>query len=29
VPDEHGLRFNIRLQGEDETVFLRFPGQSR
>jgi protocatechuate 3,4-dioxygenase alpha subunit len=26
VPDEHGLRFDIRLQGEDETVFLRFPG---
>jgi len=25
--DEHGLRFDIRLQGEDETVFLRFPGQ--
>jgi protocatechuate 3,4-dioxygenase alpha subunit len=27
--DEHGLRFDIRLQGEDETVFLRFPGQGR
>jgi protocatechuate 3,4-dioxygenase, alpha subunit len=26
VPDKHGLRFDIRLQGEDETVFLRFPG---
>jgi protocatechuate 3,4-dioxygenase, alpha subunit len=29
TPDEHGLRFDIRLQGEDETVFLRFPGHSR
>jgi protocatechuate 3,4-dioxygenase, alpha subunit len=29
VPDEHGLRFDIRLQGEDETVFLRFPGHPR
>jgi protocatechuate 3,4-dioxygenase, alpha subunit len=29
VPDEHGLRFNIRLQGEGETVFLRFPGHRR
>jgi protocatechuate 3,4-dioxygenase alpha subunit len=28
-PDEHGLRFDIRLQGEDETVFLRFPGHQR
>jgi protocatechuate 3,4-dioxygenase, alpha subunit len=27
--DEHGLRFDIRLQGEDETVFLRFPGHQR
>jgi protocatechuate 3,4-dioxygenase, alpha subunit len=27
--DEHGLRFDIRLQGEDETVFLRFPGQRK
>ena len=27
--DEHGLRFDIRLQGEHETVFLRFPGQRR
>ncbi|MEZ0353727.1 protocatechuate 3,4-dioxygenase subunit alpha [Mycobacterium sp. pR1184] len=25
-PDELGLRFDIRLQGEDETVFLRYPG---
>lgn len=25
--DETGLRFDIRLQGEDETVFLTFPGQ--
>jgi protocatechuate 3,4-dioxygenase alpha subunit len=24
--DEHGYRFDIRLQGEDETVFLQFPG---
>lgn len=24
--DEHGLRFDIRLQGDGETVFLRFPG---
>jgi protocatechuate 3,4-dioxygenase, alpha subunit len=24
--DEHGLRFDIRLQGEDETVFLRYRG---
>ncbi|WP_068272338.1 protocatechuate 3,4-dioxygenase subunit alpha [Aldersonia kunmingensis] len=24
--DEQGLRFDIRLQGEDETVFLRYPG---
>ncbi len=27
--DEHGLRFDIRLQGEHETVFLRFPGQRK
>jgi protocatechuate 3,4-dioxygenase, alpha subunit len=26
VPDEHGLRFDIRLQGDRETVFLRYPG---
>lgn len=26
VPDEHGLRFDITLQGEEETVFLSFPG---
>jgi protocatechuate 3,4-dioxygenase, alpha subunit len=26
VPDEHGLSFDIRLQGDRETVFLRFPG---
>lgn len=25
--DEHGLVFDIRLQGDGETVFLRFPGQ--
>lgn len=24
--DEHGLLFDIRLQGEEETVFLTFPG---
>jgi len=29
VADEHGLRFDIRLQGDDETVFLRFPGHRR
>ncbi|WP_024443306.1 MULTISPECIES: protocatechuate 3,4-dioxygenase subunit alpha [unclassified Mycobacterium] len=27
VPDEQGLRFDIRLQGADETVFLRYRGQ--
>ena len=26
VRDEHGLRFDIRLQGDGETVFLRYPG---
>ncbi|MBW9207609.1 protocatechuate 3,4-dioxygenase subunit alpha [Mumia sp. zg.B53] len=26
VEDEQGLRFDIRLQGDDETVFLQFPG---
>ncbi len=26
TPDQHGYRFDIRLQGEDETVFLQFPG---
>lgn len=26
VRDEQGLRFDIRLQGEGETVFLSFPG---
>lgn len=25
TPDEHGYRFDIRLQGEGETVFLQFP----
>ena len=25
--DDGGLRFDIRLQGEGETVFLRFPGE--
>jgi protocatechuate 3,4-dioxygenase alpha subunit len=29
VSDEHGLRFDVRLQGEGETVFLRFPGHHR
>jgi protocatechuate 3,4-dioxygenase alpha subunit len=24
--DEHGYRFDVHLQGEDETVFLQFPG---
>lgn len=27
VPDEHGFQFDIRLQGADETVFLRYRGQ--
>jgi protocatechuate 3,4-dioxygenase alpha subunit len=27
--DDHGLRFDIRLQGDDETVFLRYPGHHR
>ena len=27
--DEHGLVFDIRLQGEGETVFLRYPKHSR
>jgi protocatechuate 3,4-dioxygenase alpha subunit len=25
--DEHGYAFDVRLQGSDETVFLRYPGQ--
>jgi protocatechuate 3,4-dioxygenase alpha subunit len=25
--DEYGYAFDVRLQGEDETVFLRYPGQ--
>ena len=25
--EEQGLRFDIRLQGDGETVFLRYPGQ--
>lgn len=29
VPDENGLRFDICLQGADETVFLRYPGHQR
>ncbi|QZA06422.1 protocatechuate 3,4-dioxygenase subunit alpha [Mycolicibacter heraklionensis] len=24
VPDEHGFRFDVRLQGADETIFLRY-----
>ncbi len=28
-PDEAGLRFDIHLQGDDETVFLRYPGHHR
>jgi protocatechuate 3,4-dioxygenase alpha subunit len=27
VVEPHGWRFDIRLQGDDETVFLTFPGQ--
>jgi protocatechuate 3,4-dioxygenase alpha subunit len=27
VPDEHGLRFDIKLRGVDETVFLRYRGR--
>lgn len=26
TPDEHGYSFDVRLQGENETVFLQFPG---
>ena len=26
TPDEHGFVFDVRLQGENETVFLTFPG---
>jgi protocatechuate 3,4-dioxygenase alpha subunit len=26
APDEHGFRFDVRLMGEGETVFLRYPG---
>jgi len=26
-PDDHGYAFDIRLQGDGETVFLRYPGQ--
>ena len=29
VTDQQGLRFDIRLQGDGETVFLRFPGHRR
>jgi protocatechuate 3,4-dioxygenase alpha subunit len=29
APDQDGLRFDIRLQGDDETVFLRYPGHHR
>jgi protocatechuate 3,4-dioxygenase alpha subunit len=27
--DAQGLRFDVRLQGDDETVFLRYPGHHR
>jgi protocatechuate 3,4-dioxygenase alpha subunit len=27
VPDDEGFAFDVRLQGEAETVFLRYPGQ--
>lgn len=27
VPDEQGFRFDIRLQGAEETIFLRYRGQ--
>ena len=26
APDDHGYRFDVHLQGDDETVFLQFPG---
>ena len=26
-PDDHGYAFDVRLQGDGETVFLRYPGQ--
>jgi len=26
LPDVHGYRFDVRLQGEAETVFVKFPG---
>jgi len=26
MPDQHGYSFDVRLQGESETVFLQFPG---
>ncbi|BCI89891.1 hypothetical protein NIIDMKKI_50970 [Mycobacterium kansasii] len=29
VPDEHGLRFDIKLQGDGETVFLRYSRHRR
>ncbi|OSC40657.1 protocatechuate 3,4-dioxygenase subunit alpha [Mycobacterium decipiens] len=29
VPDEHGFRFDIKLHGDNETVFLRYPGHRR
>lgn len=28
VPDQRGLKFDIRLQGEGESVFLTYPGHS-
>jgi protocatechuate 3,4-dioxygenase alpha subunit len=27
LPDDHGYAFDVRLQGDNETVFLRYPGQ--
>jgi protocatechuate 3,4-dioxygenase alpha subunit len=29
APDTDGFRFDIRLQGDRETVFLRYPGHRR
>lgn len=26
-PDDHGYAFDVRLQGDGETVFIRYPGQ--
>jgi protocatechuate 3,4-dioxygenase alpha subunit len=27
LADDKGYVFDVRLQGDDETVFLRYPGQ--